>query len=53
LNGEYKVKDATLKIHHAEVKALEQEYASVEYIHVKRELNKVADALVNQALDAL
>jgi ribonuclease HI len=53
LNGEYKVKDATLKIHHGEVKALEQEYAAVEYIHVKRELNKVADALVNQALDAL
>jgi ribonuclease HI len=53
LNGEYKVKDATLKIHHGEVKALEQAYASVEYIHVKRELNKVADALVNKALDAL
>jgi ribonuclease HI len=53
LNGEYKVKDATLKIHHTEVKTLEQEYASVEYIHVKRELNKVADSLVNQALDAL
>jgi ribonuclease HI len=53
LNGEYKVKDATLKIHHGEVKTLEQAYASVEYIHVKRELNKVADALVNQALDAL
>jgi len=53
LNGEYKVKDATLKIHYGEVKALEQEYASIEYVHVKRELNKVADALVNKALDAL
>ena len=53
LNGEYKVKDATLKVHHAEVKVLEQEYASIEYVHVKRELNKVADALVNKALDAL
>ncbi len=53
LIGEYKVKDATLKVLYAEVKELEREYASVDYIHVKRELNKVADKLVNQALDAL
>ena len=53
LNGAYKVKDETLKGLYAEVKELVGEYASVEFIHVKRELNKVADKLVNQALDAL
>ena len=53
LNGEYKVKDATLKTLHGEVKLREEQFAAVEYVHVKREFNKVADRLVNQALDAL
>jgi ribonuclease HI len=53
LNGEYKVKDATLKELYAAVKELESQYSKVEYVHVARELNKVADALVNKALDAL
>jgi ribonuclease HI len=35
------------------VKELESQYSKVEYVHVARELNKVADALVNKALDAL
>lgn len=53
LNGAYKVKDAGMKELHAEAKELIEQYSSVEFIHVKRELNKVADKLVNQALDAL
>lgn len=53
LNGAYKVKDAGMKELYAEAKELIEQYSSVEFIHVKRELNKVADKLVNQALDAL
>lgn len=53
LNGAYKVKDAGMKELHAQSKELIEQYSSVEFIHVKRELNKVADKLVNQALDAL
>jgi ribonuclease HI len=52
LNGAYKVKDATLKTYFDQAKELINNYASVEFIHVKRELNKVADKLVNAALDA-
>ena len=52
LNGAYKVKDQTLKAYYEQVKMLEPEFASIEYVHVKRELNKVADKLVNEALDA-
>jgi len=53
LKGDYKVKDQTLKGYYDQVKVLENEYASVEYVHVKREMNKVADKLVNEALDAV
>ncbi len=51
LNGAYKVKDQNLKGLFDQVKELIEQYASVEFIHVKRELNKEADKLVNQALD--
>lgn len=52
LNGAYKVKDAGLKALYNVVKTLEPTFASVQYLHVPREENKVADKLVNQALDA-
>jgi len=52
LNGAYKVKDAGMKELHTVATELIGQYSSVEFIHVKRELNKVADKLVNQALDA-
>lgn len=52
LKGEYKVKDATLRGYYDQVKALEPEFATVEYEHIPREENKVADGLVNKALDA-
>ena len=53
LIGSYKVKDAGLKVLCEEAKVEIEQYASVDFIHVKRELNKVADSLVNKALDAL
>lgn len=51
LNGAYKVKDATLRQYYEQAKTLVEQYASVEFIHVRREENKVADKLVNKALD--
>lgn len=53
LNGVYKVKDQNLKNYYDQAKQLEQEFAGVTYIHVRREENKVADKLVNEALDAV
>jgi len=52
LNRAYRVKDQTLKELFDQVKSLVNQYASVEFIHVRREENKVADKLVNEALDA-
>ena len=52
LIGEYKVKDATLREYYDQVKILENEFASIDFIHIPREENKVADKLVNKALDA-
>jgi len=50
--GEYKVKDATLKIYCDEVKVLNNEFASTDFIHVPRAENKEADRLANEAMDA-
>lgn len=52
LNGAYKVKDQTLRGYYEQVKELVTQYANVEFVHVRREENKVADKLVNEALDA-
>jgi ribonuclease HI len=51
LNGAYKVKDQNLKIYVEAIKVLENECATVTYEHVRREENKEADRLVNEALD--
>jgi len=50
-NGEYKVKNEGLKPLFQEVKRLEQEIGTVRYEHVRREKNKAADKLANQAMD--
>jgi ribonuclease HI len=50
LSGEYKVKDDKLKPLFAQVQELSF-FKPVKYIHVRREKNKQADALVNEALD--
>ncbi len=49
--GEYKVKDATMKELHAEVKRALAGFESWSIRHVRREHNAEADRLVNEALD--
>lgn len=49
----YKIKNPGLKILCQQIWNAEKPFASVTYTHVKRHLNKDADAMVNQALDAL
>jgi ribonuclease HI len=51
LNGLYKVKDPNMKELHGKVQELTF-FKPVKFIHVRREYNKLADALVNEALDA-
>ncbi len=52
LQGQYKVKDEKMKPLFQEAKLLEEGFEVVEYEHVKREMNRRADALVNKALNA-
>lgn len=52
LNGEYRVKHVMMKPLFAQVKKLEKEFSAISYVHVRREKNTEADALVNKALDA-
>jgi ribonuclease HI len=51
VNGTYRVKDPTLKLLFMKLYEECQKFASVEVIHVRRELNTKADAMVNEALD--
>jgi ribonuclease HI len=51
VKGEYKVKDATLRELHGEVKRALRPFDSWSIRHVRREQNAEADRLVNQALD--
>ena len=51
VKGEYKVKDATLRKLHAEVKVALRPFESWTIRHVRREYNAEADRLVNAALD--
>jgi ribonuclease HI len=51
VKGEYKVKDATLRELHAEVKRALRPFESWTIRHVRREHNAEADRLVNQVLD--
>jgi ribonuclease HI len=51
VEGRYKVKDATMKELHAEVKRALADFGSWSIRHVRREGNADADRLVNQALD--
>jgi len=52
VKGEYKVKDATLRDLHAEVKHALRPFDRWSIRHVRREQNAAADRLVNEALDA-
>ncbi|MBX7159684.1 MAG: ribonuclease HI family protein [Acidimicrobiia bacterium] len=52
LQGAYRVKAAHLVPLYRRCRELLRGFDSVEIVHVRRELNVEADALVNQALDA-
>jgi len=51
VKGEYKVKDAGLRKLHAEVKSALSPFERWSIRHVRREHNREADRLVNNALD--
>lgn len=50
-NGEYRVKNPGLQPLFARLKLLEHHFRRVTYTHVRRALNKAADALANKAMD--
>lgn len=51
LRGEYRVKNEGLRPLYEEARRLLARFSAVELQHVRRELNRAADALVNKALD--
>lgn len=51
MTGAFKVKNRDLWPIHESIKQLAGKFAHVSYTHVPRELNKIADAEVNEALD--
>lgn len=50
-NGDYRVKNPDIALRFEEMKRLERAIGHVSYHHVRREFNKAADALANQAMD--
>ena len=52
MRGEYRVRNAALIELNEDAEALARRLGSVEYRHVKRAHNELADRLVNEALDA-
>ena len=51
LNHEYKIENEKLQPLFLEVWNLMLDFGAVKFVHVRRELNTVADACVNRALD--
>ncbi len=52
LNHEYKLKEKHIQEFFIDIWNLMLDFKSVRFTHVLREKNKIADALVNEALDA-
>ena len=52
LNHEYKLKEKYIQENFIEIWNLMLDFEMVEFAHVPREKNKIADKLVNEALDA-
>jgi ribonuclease HI len=52
MRGEYRVKNEGLRALFVEASTIARRLESVEYRHVKRAHNELADRLVNEALDA-
>jgi ribonuclease HI len=53
MRGEYRVKNEALRALFLEASRLARELGAVEFRHVRRAHNELADRLVNEALDAL
>lgn len=53
LNHEYRLKEEYIQKNFIEIWNLMLDFKSVKFFHICREKNEIADALVNQALDAL
>ena len=51
LNGQYRVKDSVLKNYFLEVKRLMEDFEDIVFVSVPRVRNKIADRLVNEAID--
>lgn len=51
LTGEYRVKDEKLKIKYQRAMDLLRRFGSYRIVHVRRELNKLADRLANRGID--
>jgi len=51
LKREYRVKEPTLQVLYLKAYNLAQEFSSISFTHIRREYNKHADRLVNEALD--
>jgi len=52
MRGEYRVKNPALRTLSLEAARLARQIGRVDYVHVRREKNELADRLVNEALDA-
>ena len=52
MRGEYRVKNEALRALSVEAARLARRFDALEYRHVKRAHNELADSLVNRALDA-
>lgn len=53
LAGQYKIKNAELQPLFIELWNLQQDFKKVKFVHITREKNRLADGLVNRALDTL
>jgi ribonuclease HI len=51
MTGKNHVKAKNLSLLYTKAKILEQRFEHIQYKHVKREFNKLADSLANKALD--
>ncbi len=51
MKGQYKIKEPTLKLLAAEALQLTNKFSKIIFQHIRREQNKEADKLVNQAID--
>lgn len=52
LNGQYRVKDPKMRIYHSKVKNICNAFKNITFTSVRREKNRLADKLVNEAIDS-